>query len=77
MFRFSAVRGQTIDFDIDTIQNGPGGLGSHLRIFNSNGTELAFNNDAAAPAKVASGLIRTFGNISSDWNLLRRRFQLE
>jgi hypothetical protein len=35
MYKFNVTSGQTIDFDIDTLQNGPGGLGSHIRIFNS------------------------------------------
>jgi hypothetical protein len=51
MYRFQATAGQTIDFDIDTQLNGPGGLGSYLRIFNSNGGQLAANDDAAAPGE--------------------------
>src|SRR5262245_50731862 len=41
MYRFTVTAGQTVDFDIDTPQNGPGGLGSFLRLFNSQGTQLA------------------------------------
>lgn len=49
MFKFTATAGQTIHFDIDTIENGPPGLGSYLRIFNAQGNELAANNDRVAP----------------------------
>ena len=55
MYRFSASAGQTIDFDIDTQQNGPGGLGSYIRIFDSSGRQLAANNDAAAPGESRVG----------------------
>jgi Dockerin type I domain/Bacterial pre-peptidase C-terminal domain len=53
MYRFTVAAGQVVDFDIDTIQNGPGGLGSYIRLFNSLGAELAFNDDAAAPGETA------------------------
>ena len=53
MVRFTVAAGQVVDFDIDTTQNGPGGLGSYLRLFNSLGAELAFNDDAAAPGETA------------------------
>ncbi len=49
MVSFSVSAGQVVDFDIDTVLNGPGGLGSYIRLFNSQGIELGFNNDAAAP----------------------------
>src|SRR5262249_5814675 len=55
IFRFTAAAGQTIDFDIDTPLNGPGGLGSFLRLFNAQGQEIAFNNDAAAPGETTVG----------------------
>lgn len=55
MYRFAATAGQIIDFDIDTTLNGAGGLGSYLRLFNSAGTQLAFNNDAAAPGEATVG----------------------
>jgi hypothetical protein len=55
MYRFGASAGQTIQFDIDTPLNGPGGLGSFLRVFDSRGAELAFNNDAAAPGESTVG----------------------
>lgn len=55
MYRFSVSTGQIVDFDIDTTLNGSGGLGSFLRLFNSSGTELAFNNDAAAPGETGVG----------------------
>lgn len=48
MYRFNVTAGQVVDFDIDTQLNGPGGLGSYLRLFNAQGTQLAFNNDGAA-----------------------------
>ena len=51
MYRFTVTAGQVVDFDIDTVQNGPGGLGSYIRLFNTAGTQLAFNNDAAAPGE--------------------------
>jgi hypothetical protein len=55
MFSFAASAGQTIDFDIDTVLNGPGGLGSYIRLFNAAGVQLAFNNDGAAPGENAVG----------------------
>lgn len=55
MYRFTVTAGQTVDFDIDTALNGPGGLGSFLRIFNFQGTELSFNNDANAPGENVVG----------------------
>ena len=55
MFGFTVTAGQVIDFDIDTSLNGPGGLGSYLRLYNPQGTELAFNNDAAAPGENTVG----------------------
>ncbi len=55
MYRFNVSAGQIVDFDIDTALNGPGGLGSFLRIFDFQGTELAFNNDANAPGENSVG----------------------
>ena len=55
MVRFTVTAGQTVDFDIDTALNGPGGLGSFLRLFDFQGTELAFNNDANAPGENVVG----------------------
>ncbi len=55
MVGFSVTTGQIVDFDIDTPLNGPGGLGSYLRLFNSQGQQLAFNNDAAAPGESVLG----------------------
>ncbi len=51
MYRFTVNAGQVIDFDINTPQNGPGGLGSYIRLFNASGTQLATNDDAAAPGE--------------------------
>lgn len=55
MYRFTVTAGQVVDFDIDTLANGPGGLGSYLRLFDANGQQLAFNNDAAAPGESVVG----------------------
>ena len=55
MYRFTVAAGQVVDFDIDTTLNGPGGLGSYLRLFNAQGQQLAFNNDAAAPGESVVG----------------------
>ena len=38
LYRFTVTAGQVVDFDIDTTLNGPGGLGSFLRLFNSAGS---------------------------------------
>ena len=46
MYRFTVTSGQVVDFDIDTAENGPDGLGSYVRLFNSQGQQLAANNDA-------------------------------
>jgi len=51
MFRLTVSAGQVVDFDIDTALNGAGGLGSYLRLFNSEGNQLAFNDDGAAPGE--------------------------
>ena len=51
LYRFSVVAGQAVDFNINTPLNGPNGLGSYLRLFNSEGTQIAFNDDAAAPGE--------------------------
>ena len=55
MVSFSVSAGQVVDFDIDTTLNGAGGLGSYIRLFNSQGIELGFNNDAAAPDESVNG----------------------
>src|SRR5689334_21571098 len=36
LYRVRVSAGQVVDFDIDTPQNGPGGLGSYLRLFDAN-----------------------------------------
>ncbi|WP_425613729.1 beta strand repeat-containing protein [Anatilimnocola sp. NA78] len=51
LYLFTVTAGQTVDFDIDTALNGPGGLGSFLRLFNAQGQEIAFNNDGSAPGE--------------------------
>ncbi len=51
MFAFQAKAGQSVEFDIDTPYNGPGGLGSYLRVFDASGRQLAANNDRAAPGE--------------------------
>lgn len=55
MYRFTVSSQQVVDFDIDTVLNGPGGLGSFIRLFNSQGQELAANNDGAAPGELVVG----------------------
>lgn len=55
MYGFTVTANQVVDFDIDTALNGPGGLGSYLRLFNSAGTQIASNNDAMAPGESAVG----------------------
>ena len=55
MYGFAVNAGQVVDFDIDTPLNGPGGLGSYLRLFNAQGQQIAFNNDAAAPGENVVG----------------------
>lgn len=47
LYRVYLWTGMTIDFDIDTVDNGPGGLDSYLRLFDSGGNLLAVNNNAA------------------------------
>ncbi|WP_165246358.1 DVUA0089 family protein [Paludisphaera soli] len=49
MYAFEVQAGQVVEFDIDTPTNGVPGLGSYIRIFDANGTQLAANNDAQAP----------------------------
>jgi pimeloyl-ACP methyl ester carboxylesterase len=53
MYSFSVLAGQRISFDIDL----PSGssLDSYIRLFNSSGTQLAANNDAAGPGESSSG----------------------
>ncbi len=48
MYRITVTAGQVVDFDIDTTLNGAGGLNSYLRVFNSTGQQLAFNDNASA-----------------------------
>ena len=55
MFGFVVTAGQIVDFDIDTITNGTGGLNSYLRLFNSQGLQLDFNNNAKAPSESTVG----------------------
>lgn len=55
MVRVTLGSGQSIDIDVDTPTNGPGGLGGFLRVFNEQGLEVAFNNDAMAPDDGAIG----------------------
>ena len=51
MYRFTVTAGQVVDFDIDTVLNGTGGLGSYIRLFDSSGTQLDANDDGAAPGE--------------------------
>ncbi len=51
MYRIDLMNNQSVAFDIDTTANGPGGLGSYLTLFDSNGNVVAANNDGAAPGE--------------------------
>ncbi len=51
MFQFAASIGQTLEFDIDTALNGPGGLSSFLRLFDANGQQIGFGGPASAPGE--------------------------
>ena len=51
MYRIDLMNGQSVEFDIDTAQNGPGGLGSYMTLFDANGNVVASNNDGAAPGE--------------------------
>ena len=51
MYAFSVAPGQIVDFDIDTALNGPGGLGAYIRLFNSQGRQLDYNDNGAAPGE--------------------------
>jgi len=55
MVAFSVTAGQVVDFDIDTPNNGPGGLGTYVRLFNPQGVQLAVNNDGMAPGENTLG----------------------
>jgi hypothetical protein len=55
LFRFEVSNGQRVAFDIDTVTNGPPGLGSYLRIFDATGRQLDANNDRLAPGDPAPG----------------------
>ncbi len=48
MFSFTVVAGQTVSFDID---NNGSPLDGYLRLFNATGTQLASNDNAAAPGE--------------------------
>ena len=49
LYRFTVTAGQVVDFDIDTALNGPGGLGSFLRLFNSLGQEILLQQRCGGP----------------------------
>jgi uncharacterized delta-60 repeat protein len=49
MIRFTAKKGQKIGIDVDRASGSS--LNSYLRIFDSNGNQIAFNDDAAAPGE--------------------------
>jgi hypothetical protein len=55
MYQLEVLAGQRVGFDIDTPTNGPPGLGSYLRIFDSQGRQLAYNNDRLAPGDPPPG----------------------
>jgi len=52
MYRFTVQAGQRVGFDIDRPTGGR--LDSYIRLFNGQGTQLAFNDDGAAPGETFS-----------------------
>jgi hypothetical protein len=50
LVQFTASAGQKVGFDVDGL-NGSTGVDSYLRLFNSAGTQLASNNNGAAPGE--------------------------
>lgn len=50
MFRFTATAGQRLSFDIDVT----GRLDSVIRLFDSSGRQVTFNDDGAAPGETGS-----------------------
>ncbi len=56
VYRFSVTAGQIVDFDLDTQLNGSTGLNSYLRLFDSQGAQLALNNNGAAPGETNVGI---------------------
>ena len=52
MFSFTVVAGQRVGFDVDAAAGDT--LDSYLRLFNGAGTQLAANNNGAAPGESAS-----------------------
>ncbi len=55
MIKFTVTAGQIVDFDLDTTLNGSTGLNSYLRLFDSQGTQLAANDNAAAVGETTLG----------------------
>ncbi len=55
MFKFTVTAGQVVDFDLDTQFNGAGSVNSYLRVFNSQGQQLASNDNALAPNETTLG----------------------
>ena len=51
MFSFSVSAGQSVGFDIDRPS---GSLNSWIRLFDASGTQLAYNDDGAAPGESSS-----------------------
>lgn len=49
VFSFTALAGQRVGFDVDNVLTSR--LDSYLRVFAANGSELAANDDAAAPGE--------------------------
>ncbi|WP_392531860.1 calcium-binding protein [Nostoc sp. C117] len=52
LVKFTVSAGQQVGFDVDS-RNGSN-LNTYLRVFNSSGTQLAANNDGAAPGEASS-----------------------
>jgi len=59
LYRFTVSAGQVVTFDIDTTQNGAGGVDSDLRLFDSQAVIWRFNNNAAAPDEGAAASTAT------------------
>lgn len=51
MFRFTVTAGQRLSFDIDRPS---GSLDSYIRLFNSSGAQIAFNDDGPTPGEASS-----------------------
>jgi hypothetical protein len=55
IFSFVVTSGQVVDLDVDTATNGSGGLNSYIKLFNTQGELLDFNNNSVAPGEGTIG----------------------